>query len=220
MAIHVMQHVLFDNFEADNSILAGMAVALIQTSGKAQAVAANRSTSSHEFWGMAGDDTATSGNTMAIIDPVSPGNYSHSSGDGDDPTLYTGPSPESHPARRLADYMDERGTNVRNWNDVDSNSRATPMRGIAVYRHGGRFKTDQYISDAAVDAAATDGGAAPTFAVNDSLTYGITANAGQFIKIAKANTVQYAGGAAGYGYEVARIVQPGVTSGLLEITLL
>ncbi len=220
MAIHVKQHVLFDNFDADNSILAGMAVALIQTSGKAQAVAADRSDSSHEFWGMAGDDTSTSGNTMAIIDPVSPGNYSHSSGDGDDPTLYTGPTPEARPARRLNDYIDERITNTTNWTDVDSNNRSTARRGIAVYRHGGRFLTDQYVSDASVDAATTDGGAAPTFAVNDSLAFGITANVGQFIKIAKANTVQYAGGAAGYGYEVAKIIGPSVTNGLLEVTLL
>ena len=215
MALAVIQDVLFDNYPATTGILQGMALAVRSVSGKATVYPANRvATLTDTFLGIAGDDSAITGNTQAIVDPVNPGNYSHTTTNaGDDPYDFSGPDYEARPARRLGDYLSEIIDNVTNWTDVDANGRSTPKRGMTVYMHGGRFRTDQYVDDATTSGAGADAGAAPTWAVDDILSFGVTdatySNAGQFIKLA--NT--------GHGTTNARVVNSDELGDLLEIRL-
>lgn len=162
MALRVKQHVLFNSgwtATASSGILAGMVVALRNSSGSAVLAAAVRGTDGYgDVVGLAGDDATNSGNTIAIVDPV-------------DQAFYM------RPARRLGDYLDETITNRTNWTDS-----GTAKRGITVYSGpAGEFATDQYVTTLSASAASTDAGAAPSYAIGDGWTYAVTANAGHLI---------------------------------------
>ncbi len=208
MAVFLLQHATIDNYEGDASIYAGMAVAVDDISGATAVTPADRSDSTHRFLGVAYDDTATTGNTMAVVDPVNPGNYSHDSTTGLDPNDFSGPDAYARPKRALADYRDESlGSVVQNWTEGSTRYARRP---IAVIIGTPRMKTDQYVSDASTNAATTDAGAAPTFAIESPLTFGASANQGKFIVCTTVGTD---------GPVVARIVDPAVTTGLLHIRL-
>jgi hypothetical protein len=215
MALAVIQHVLFDNYPATAGILQGMALAVRNVGGKATVYPANRvATLTDVFLGIAGDDSTNSGNTQAIVDPVNPGNYSHvTTNAGDDPYDFSGPDFVARPARRLGDYLNETIANVTNWTDVDSSGNATPKRGMTVYMVGGRFRTDQYVDTMTTSAAGVDAGAAPSWAPDDILTFGVTdatySNAGLFIELA--NT--------GHGTTVARVLDADEAGDLLDIRI-
>lgn len=215
MALFVIQHVLIDNYPGAGSCKAGMAVMLTTSGGVETVTAADRGTATNRFFGVLGDDTTTSGNTQFVIDPVSPGNYSHDTTAGDDPADYEGPDAVAKPARRLGDYMDERITNTNNWTDYPSD----PKRGVTVYRHGGRFRTDQYET-----ANTANGGGAtatanvagvPVYTVGTMLTFSSTASslgtAGLWV----------AGDATTCGNTgvVARVVKPAAVGGAIEIAI-
>jgi len=214
MALAVIQHVLFDNYPAATGILQGMALAVRSVNGKATVYPANRvSTLSDVFIGIAGDDSTNSGNTQAIVDPVNPGNYSHdTSNAGDDPYDFSGPDFQARPARRLGDYLIETIANVTNWTDVDSNGQSTPKRGMTVWMVGGRYRTDQYVDTMSTSGAAADAGAAPTWAPDDQLTFGVTdatySNAGLFIKVTTPTTD---------GVTIARVLDSDEAGDLLDI---
>ncbi len=178
MALFVIQHVLVDNIPGSAGLLAGMAVHLTTASGVETVVAANRATTTHRFYGILGDDTTNTGNTMSVIDPVSPNNYSHDTTTGLSPGDYEGADAVARPARRLGDLLDERITNTKNWTDTGG----TASRPVTVYRTGGRFRTDQYAT-VITTAATTDAGAAATLGVGSKLTFGAGANAGLWIEI-------------------------------------
>lgn len=163
MALRVKNHVFFNTgytAASSSGILAGMVVALTSnaTTGEVEITKAIRGTHGYEvIAGLAGDDATNSGNTIAIVDPVSQEFM-------------------SKPARRLGDYLDETITNRTNWTDA-----GTAKRGVTVYSIGGEFATDQYVSTASASGAAADAGAAPTYAVGNVWLYGVTANAGKLI---------------------------------------
>ena len=212
MALAVIQHVLFDNYPATAGILQGMALAVRNVSGKATVYPANRAAAySDTFLGIAGDDSTNSGNTQAIVDPVSPGNYSHvTTNAGDNPYDFSGPDFVARPARKLGDYLNETIANVTNWTDVDSNGLATPKRGMTVYMVGGHFRTDQYVDTMSTSGANADAGAAPTWAPESALTWGVGdvtySNAGKFIL-------------ANHGTTVARVVNSDEAGDLLDIRI-
>lgn len=208
MAVAVLQHVLIDNYEGADNIYAGMAVSVDESNGSTVVVSSNRSDNTLQFLGVAYDDTASTGNTMAVVDPVNPGNYSHDSSDGLDPADYSGAGYMAQAKRALADYRDETlGSIVQNWTQGSTRIAKRPIGVITV---GGRLKTDQYVSTASTSGAAADAGAAPTFAINSPLTFACVANRGKFIFCTTVGTD---------GPVVARIVDPSVTSGLLHVRL-
>ncbi len=210
MAFVSIQHVLIDNANGSANLLAGMAVHLASVSGLPTVIAADRSDTTHRFYGVVADDTATTGNTSAIVDPVSPGNYSHDDADGISVNgLYPfGPDFVTHPARRLGSYLNETAPNATNW----TTPAGTAQRGVTVYRVGGRFLTDQFVSDQVTSTATADQAVVPTFAIGDALTFGAGANAGLFIK------VDDVADAANTGV-VARVTNASTANGLLEIAL-
>jgi hypothetical protein len=211
MAVVVLQKVLIDNFNGGTNLLAGMAVALsTDTSGNPLAVAADRSVATERFLGVSYDDTATSGNTLAIVDPVSPGNYSSDSAAGLDPSSYSGPAYIVVPRRELRDlYDDTLGSIVTN---ATQGATRIAKRPIGVIMAGGpaRIKTDQFLSTASTNGTTTDAGAAPTFAVESPLTYGAGADAGLWVFCTSPGTD---------GPVIGRVVESSVTSGLLHIRM-
>lgn len=211
MAFVSIQHVLIDNANGSAGLLAGMAVHLASVSGVPAVIAADRSNATHRFYGVVADDTATTGNTSAIVDPVSPGNYSHDDADGTTLTgLYPyGPDFVAHPARRIGDYRNETAPNDTNW----TTPAGTAQRGVTVYRVGGRFLTDQFVSDQITSTAIADQAVVPTFAIGDPLTFGAGTNAGLFIKADDVAT-----DTANTGV-IARVTNASTANGLLEIAL-
>lgn len=210
MAFVSIQHVLIDNANGSAGLLAGMAVHLASVSGLPTVIAADRSDATHRFYGVVADDTTTTGNTSAIIDPVSPGNYSHDEVDGIsvDGLYPYGPDFVARPARRLGSYLNETAPNATNW----TTPPGTSQRGVTVYRVGGRFLTDQFVSDQVTSTATTDQASVPTFAVGDALTFGAGANAGLFIKVDDSADVANTG-------VIARVTNASTANGLLEIAL-
>jgi len=211
MAFVSIQHVLIDNAEGVSGMLAGMAVHLDSVNGVPTVKAADRSDTTHRFYGVLADDTTNTGNTSAIVDPVSPGNYSHDLSDGYTVTGMTPYGPEfvAHPARVLGDYKDTRITNTTDWDTPPG----TYKRGVTVYRVGGRFLTDQFVSTASTSSATADAGAAPTFVVGSPLTFGAGVNAGKWILVSAPGTHDANTGT------IARVTNPSTANGLLEIAL-
>jgi hypothetical protein len=209
MAFASLQHVLIDNANGTAGLLAGMAVHLTSVSGAPAVVAADRSDVTHRFYGVVADDTTTTGNTSAIVDPV--GNYSHDGSDGYsmDGLYPHGPDFVTRPARRLGDYRNEAAPNDKNW----TTPPGTMQRGVTVYRVGGRFLTDQFVGDQVTRTATTDQAVTPTFAVGDALTFGAGDNAGLFIKVNDVAT-----DTANTGV-IARVSNASTAKGLLEIAL-
>lgn len=206
MAVAVLQHVLIDNYDGADGIYAGMAVSIDESNGSTVVVSSNRSDSTLRFLGVAYDDTANTGNTIASVDPVSPGNYSHDSDTGLDPATVTGPA-HLATAKRALIYDETLGSVVQNWTQGSTRIAKRPIGVITV---AGRLRTDQYVSTASTSAAQADAGAAPTFAVESPLTFACVANRGKFIFCTTVGTD---------GPVVARIVDPSVTSGLLHVRL-
>jgi len=212
MGVFVLQHVLIDNYEGADSIYSGMAVSLDDSSGSPVVVPSDRADTTVRFLGVAYDDTATSGNTMAVVDPVNPGNYSHDSTTGLSVSDFSGPEAYARPKRALRDLYDESlGSVVQNWT---AGSTRAARRPIAVVSGQSRLKTDQYASDSTTDTAVQDQAVAPTFAIDSPLTFGATANsltnAGKFVFVDAVGTD---------GPVVARIIDPAVTTGFLHVRL-
>jgi hypothetical protein len=208
MAVAVLQHILIDNYEGASNIYAGMAVAVDESAGSTVVVPADRSDTTLRFLGVSYDDTATSGNTAAVVDPVNPGNYSHDSVTGLDPADYHGPEYKAVAKRSLRDLYDESlGSVVQNWTQGSTRAAKRPIAVVL----GGRVKTDQYISTEMTTTSTADGGSAPTFAIESPLTFGAgSTNKGKFVYVDAVGTD---------GPVVARIVDPAVTTGLLHIRL-
>lgn len=209
MAVAVLQHVLIDNYDGANNILAGMAVTVGVSAGDIVAQPCNRADTTQRFLGVAYDDTATTGNTMAIVDPVNPGNYSTDSTDGLNPNESSGPNYFAAPARRL--ILDETlGSGAGLVQNFTQGATRIAKRPIGVITVGGRLKTDQYVATASTSSASADAGVAPTFATESPLGMSTSAYPGKFIFVSTVGTDAAV---------VARIVDPTVTTGLLHIRL-
>lgn len=166
MGLFVKHAVYFNSgfmAETASGILEGMLVAAETntTTGEIQLAKADRAAAGHArgtVVGIAGDDATNVGNTIAIVDPV----YQ---------------VVMSKPGRRIGDYYDTTITNVNNWTDP-----GTAKRGVTVFSYGGEFATDQYSATVISTGANTDGAGTPTFAINNTWTYGVTALAGQWVQ--------------------------------------
>ena len=129
------------------------------------------------FVGFSADDTARSGNTMILADPVG-ANYLDASG-----TFQSGNNGFYVAAKRaIGDFQSEIVNGVTNLS-AQSSGYEGPRRGVGVYNTpGGQFVTDQYVEDLTTTVSA-DGGSYTTFAPGDLLVPGASANAGKLVKL-------------------------------------
>jgi hypothetical protein len=129
------------------------------------------------FVGFSADDTARSGNTMILADPVG-ANYLDASG-----TFQSGNNGFYVAAKRaIGDFQSEIVNGVTNLS-AQSSGYEGPRRGVGVYNTpGGQFVTDQYVEDLTTTVSA-DGGSYTTFAPGDLLVPGASGNAGKLVKL-------------------------------------
>jgi hypothetical protein len=129
------------------------------------------------FVGFSSDDTARSGNTMILADPVG-SNYIDGSGvfQSNNNGFYVAAK------RAIGDFQAENVNGVTNLS-AQSSGYEGPRRGVGVYNTpGGQFVTDQYVEDLTTGVNA-DGGTYATFAPGDLLVPGASANAGKLVKL-------------------------------------
>jgi len=130
-----------------------------------------------KFVGFSSDDTARTGNTMILADPVG-SNYIDGSGvfQSNNNGFYVGSK------RAIGDFQSEIVNGVTNLS-AQSSGFEGPRRGVGVYNTpGGQFVTDQYVEDLTTTVSA-DGGSYTTFAPGDLLVPGASANAGKLVKL-------------------------------------
>ena len=130
-----------------------------------------------KFVGFSTDDTARTGNTMILADPVG-SNYID--GNGAFQTNNNGFYVASK--RAIGDFQSEIVNGVTNLSAQTSGYEG-PRRGVGVYNTpGGQFVTDQY-SDVITASVSTDDTAVGNFAPGDLLVPGAGANAGKLVKL-------------------------------------
>jgi len=130
-----------------------------------------------KFVGFSSDDTARTGNTMILADPVG-SNYIDGSGvfQSNNNGFYVGAK------RAIGDFQSEIVNGVTNLS-AQSSGFEGPRRGVGVYNTpGAQFVTDQYVEDLTTTVSA-DGGTYVTFAPGDLLVPGAAANAGKLVKL-------------------------------------
>ena len=129
------------------------------------------------FVGFSSDDTARTGNTMILADPVG-SNYMDGSGvfQSNNNGFYVASK------RAIGDFQSEIVNGVTNLS-AQSSGYEGPRRGVGVYNTpGGQFVTDQYVEDLTTSVSA-DGGSYTSFAPGDLLVPGSGANAGKLVKL-------------------------------------
>ena len=129
------------------------------------------------FVGFSSDDTARSGNTMILADPVG-SNYIDTNG------VFQSANNGFYVAakRAVGDFQSEIVNGVTNLS-AQSSGYEGPRRGVGVYNTpGSQFVTDQYVEDLTTTVSA-DGGSYTTFAPGDLLVPGASGNAGKLVKL-------------------------------------
>jgi hypothetical protein len=166
---------------------------------------ADRATDTTNMWiGFSADDTARSGNTIILADPVGSNFVSGSTFVANNNGYYV--------AAKRAVIENVAGEHINNVTDLTSGSTGFqgPRRPVGVYTTpSGRFVTDQYVA-VATDDNDGDLTAPATFAANDLLTWGAGDNKGKLVKLSNAS----------HGRAVARVDDFDATAGLLYITQL
>ena len=130
-----------------------------------------------KFVGFSADDTARTGNTMILADPVG-SSYVDTSGvmQSNNNGFYTVSK------RAIGDFQAENVNSVTN-PTAGSSGFEGPRRGVGIYNTpGGQFVTDQFV--AVITATiSTDDTAAATFAPGDLLVPGASGNAGKLVQL-------------------------------------
>jgi len=130
-----------------------------------------------KFVGFSSDDTARSGNTMILADPVG-SNYIDGSGvfQSNNNGFYVAAK------RAIGDFQSEIVNGVTNLS-AQSSGYEGPRRGVGVYNTpGGQFVTDQYV-DVITATVSSDDTTAASYAPGDLLCPGAGANAGKLVKL-------------------------------------
>ena len=186
MAIRALNSVIVANYDtlATASWQAGAALALNSSTGNVQlatrasgADTANFAT----FVGFSSDDTARSGNTMILADPVG-SNYIDGSGvfQSSNNGFYVATK------RAIGDFQSEIVNGVTNLS-AQSSGYEGPRRGVGVYNTpGGQFVTDQ-VSLVVSSGANADGGGTWTPAPGDACTFAADGS-GKLVKLATIGT--------------------------------
>jgi hypothetical protein len=208
MAIRALNSVIVANYDtlATASWQAGACLAINSSTGNVQlatrasgADTANFAT----FVGFSSDDTARSGNTMILADPVG-SNYIDGSGvfQSNNNGFYVAAK------RAIGDFQSEIVNGVTNLS-AQSSGYEGPRRGVGVYNTpGGQFVTDQF-SLVTSSGANADSGGTWTPAPGDACTFAID-NSGKLVKLGTIGTD---------GPMVARVDKYDSAAGLLYITM-
>jgi hypothetical protein len=212
MAIRALNSVIVANYNtaASASWQAGAclmlnASGLVEKADRNNAIFDTLVEQTGRFVGFSSDDTARTGNTMILADPVG-SNYIDGSGvfQSNNNGFYVGAK------RAIGDFQSEIVNGVTNLS-AQSSGYEGPRRGVGVYNTpGGQFVTDQYAEDLTTTVSA-DGGSYTTFAPGDLLVPGASANAGKLVKL----------DAAAYGTDgivVGRVDSFDSAAGLLYFT--
>jgi hypothetical protein len=208
MAIRALNSVIVANYDtlATASWQAGVCLAINSSTGNVQlatrasgADTANFAT----FVGFSSDDTARSGNTMILADPVG-SNYIDGSGNfqSNNNGFYVAAK------RAIGDFQSEIVNGVTNLS-AQSSGYEGPRRGVGVYNTpGGQFVTDQFslVTSSGVNA---DSGGTWTPAPGDACTFAADGT-GKLVKLATIGTD---------GPMVARVDKYDSAAGLLYITM-
>jgi len=184
MAIRALNSVIVANYNcaATASWQAGAclmlnASGLVEKADRGNAIFDSLVEQTGRFVGFSADDTARSGNTMILADPVG-ANYLDASGvfQSGNNGFYVGAK------RAIGDFQSEIVNGVTNLS-AQSSGFEGPRRGVGVFNTpGGQFVTDQYAEALTTDVS-TDGGSYTTFAPGDLLVPGASANAGKLVKL-------------------------------------
>jgi len=204
MAIRALNSTIVANYDtaAAASWLAGAAL-VRDYSNAGRVVIGTRSAlgSSTGFVGFSSDDTARTGNTMIIADPVG-SSYTDASGNfqSNNNGFYTVSK------RAIGDFLAENVNNVTN-PTAGSSGYEGPRRGVGVYNSiGAQFVTDQFLTGSGSSASLifTDGltavynpGAPLTFAANGS---------GKIVEAGVVAPGQSGGFASGWGGTVGKLL--------------
>jgi len=222
MAIRALNSAIVANYDtlAGAVIFAGDAL-MIEANGKVVPAYRNRSDFNNNslqlgrFVGFSADDTARSGNTMILADPVG-ASYTDSSGNfvANNNAFYVVAK------RAIADFLAENVNTVTN-PTAGSTGFEGPRRGVAAFNTpGGQFITDRFIGFATTSATADDtAGSAWTPAIGDLLT--VAAAVGSSGKVTKIGmTGLLSGTGSSHGFVVGRVDSYDSASGLLYFTQL
>ena len=184
MAIRALNSVIVANYDtlATASWQAGACLminesGLVQKADRADSLFDTLVEQTGRFVGFSSDDTARSGNTMILADPVG-SNYIDTNG------VFQSANNGFYVAakRAIGDFQSEIVNGVTNLS-AQSSGYEGPRRGVGVYNTpGGQFVTDQYVEDLTTTVSA-DGGSYSTFAPGDLLVPGASANAGKLVKL-------------------------------------
>lgn len=208
MAIRALNSVIVANYDtlATASWQAGACLALNSSTGNVQlatrasgADTANFAT----FVGFSSDDTARSGNTMILADPVG-SNYIDGSGNfqSNNNGFYVAAK------RAIGDFQSEIVNGVTNLS-AQSSGYEGPRRGVGVYNTpGGQFVTDQ-VSLVISSGVNADAGGTWTPAPGDACTFAADGS-GKLVKLATIGTD---------GPMVARVDKYDSAAGLLYFTM-
>ena len=208
MAIRALNSVIVANYDtlATASWQAGACLALNSSTGNVQlatrasgADTANFAT----FVGFSSDDTARSGNTMILADPVG-SNYIDGSGvfQSNNNGFYVAAK------RAIGDFQSEIVNGVTNLS-AQSSGYEGPRRGVGVYNTpGGQFVTDQ-VSLVISSGVNADAGGTWTPAPGDACTFAADGT-GKLVKLATIGTD---------GPMVARVDKYDSAAGLLYFTM-
>ena len=216
MAIRALNSVIVANYNtaASASWQAG-ACLMINASGLVQKADRNDTLfdtlveQTGRFVGFSSDDTARTGNTMILADPVG-SNYIDGSGvfQSNNNGFYVGAK------RAIGDFQSEIVNGVTNLSAQTSGYEG-PRRGVGVYQAPGQFVTDQFVNFQTNDSNSTTtaDSAYTAWGPNDLLTYATGAtNAGKLVKVQSSAT--------NFGVVVAKVDRYDSAAGLLYITLI
>jgi hypothetical protein len=209
MAIRALNSVIVANYDtlATASWQAGACLAINATTGNVElatrAASITDTAAFASFVGFSSDDTARSGNTMILADPVG-SNYIDGSGvfQSNNNGFYVASK------RAIGDFQSEIVNGVTNLS-AQSSGYEGPRRGVGVYNTpGGQFVTDQFTLSIS-DGVNSDGGGTWTPAPGDACTFA-AAGTGKLVKLATMGT---------HGPMVARVDKYDSAAGLLYITM-
>jgi len=208
MAIRALNSVIVANYDtlSTASWQAGVCLALNTSTGNVQL--ATRATGTDlenfaTFVGFSSDDTARTGNTMILADPVG-SNYIDGSGNfqSNNNGFYVAAK------RAIGDFQSEIVNGVTNLS-AQSSGYEGPRRGVGVYNTpGGQFVTDQ-VSLVVSSGANADAGGVWTPAPGDMLTFAADGT-GKLVKCATVGS---------HGPVVGRVDKYDSAAGLLYFTM-
>jgi hypothetical protein len=209
MAIRALNSVIVANYDtlATASWQAGACLAINSSTGNVElatrAASITDTAAFASFVGFSSDDTARSGNTMILADPVG-SNYIDGSGvfQSNNNGFYVASK------RAIGDFQSEIVNGVTNLS-AQSSGYEGPRRGVGVYNTpGGQFVTDQFTLSISSGVNA-DAGGTWTPAPGDACTFA-AAGTGKLVKLETMGT---------HGPMVARVDKYDSAAGLLYITM-